>query len=813
MSRIRAHRPVAIAATAGLLCALGATAVSQAAPVAEPAAAAESVRECDTAKKPSEGRYIVELDPASTSAEVQKASAEATKDGAFVRKRYQRAFKGFAGTLSREALQQLREDPDVVSIVRDNLTCAADDGPVHALGAAAVQSPAIFGLDRIDQRNLPVNNQFNYATDGTGVTVYVLDTGIRATHQEFALSPSGTRVAAGENFVDDGPDTTADCDGHGTHLAGSIGGKTYGVAKNVTLVPVRVLDCDGYGWDSEIIAGMEWIMAQRAAIADPKPPMVANMSFGGDASNQFDMAVRALNTSGVTVVAAAGNEYDNACYYSPGREPVALTVGATDNLDRRPSFSNFGSCVDLFAPGVNIASAGHTSDTAVRTFSGSSMSTAFGSGVAAAYLQTNPAATPAQVRTALQNAATTGVVSNAGRNSPNRLLYSPPAVGPDLQLTKSAPSRVAPGAALAYSLTVSNLGSAPANNVTVVDTLPVGVSLSPAQVGALPVACVYDPAPAQDTVTCSIGVLAPGVNQAIPFTATAPATEGTILNSATAAMSPETDPTPANNVANASTVVVNPSANLTVAKTASPQTVAPGGTISYSVAVTNNGPDTANNVTILDTLPAAVSMTALQQAALPVGCAYADLAQDTVTCTGGNLAAMASGATATRAFEVTVAPGTANGSTLTNTVTVTAAGGPTDPSIPNTATTNTTVSTAPTCFGSPATITGSGPGGRTFRGTSGPDVIIGTSGNDKIDGWRGDDKICGGGGDDDILGYDGADQIEGGTGNDRIEGEGGSDAIDGGDGYDRCYGGPNSDTLVNCEIQRQSVEKGMQPRR
>ncbi|MDT8323727.1 MAG: S8 family serine peptidase [Bacteroidota bacterium] len=315
--------------------------------------------------------------------------------------RYHRAIKGFCATLPPQALEGLRHNPRIDYIEAD--------GPVSIFVA---QSPVpSWGLDRIDTRNLNLDNTYNYVDDGSGVTAYILDTGIMYTHSEF-----GTRASfAFDAFNGNG----ADCNGHGTHVAGTIGGGTTGVAKNVTLKSVRVLDCNGSGTISGVIAGVDWV-AQNAVA-----PAVANMSLGGSASSALDAAVAGATTQGITFVVSAGNNNRDACQFSPAREPTAITVGATGSDDKRASYSNYGSCVDIFAPGTSITSAYYTSASAYATMSGTSMAAPHVAGVAALYLQNNTSASPSQVSAAVVSNASQGVmIGNIGRNSPNLLLYS-----------------------------------------------------------------------------------------------------------------------------------------------------------------------------------------------------------------------------------------------------------------------------------------------------------------------------------------------------------------------------------------------------
>jgi len=270
---------------------------------------------------------------------------------------------------------------------------------------------ASWGLDRIDQRDLPLDASFSAARSGEGVTAYVIDTGIRRDHVEF----SG-RLTSGYSVINDGFGSD-DCNGHGTHVAGTIGGSSFGVAPGVTLVSVRVLGCDGSGTVSGAIQGLDWVASNASG------PAVANLSLGSGPSASFDAAVANLSSAGVTVIVAAGNDNRDACEVSPARAPSAFTVGATTRSDARSSFSNYGSCVDVFAPGSAIVSAYATSATASVSMSGTSMAAPHVAGAAAQYLQGAPTATPAQVRDAISANATVNVLSALGSGSPNRLLY------------------------------------------------------------------------------------------------------------------------------------------------------------------------------------------------------------------------------------------------------------------------------------------------------------------------------------------------------------------------------------------------------
>ncbi|HEX7189848.1 MAG TPA: S8 family peptidase [Actinomycetes bacterium] len=351
-------------------------------------------------------RYIVVMDKTVTAAQRSNAADQARANGGQVHFRYSSALKGFAATLPARAVDRLRANPNVSYIEAD-----------QRVSADATQSPATWGLDRIDQRALPLNNSYTYTPTGSGVNAYVIDTGIRRTHSQF-----GGRAFSGYTAINDGRGSD-DCNGHGTHVAGTVGGSTYGVAKAVRLYAVRVLDCAGNGTDSGVIAGVDWVTANKVR------PAVANMSLGGGISTALDNAVTNSINSGVTYAVAAGNDGLNACNYSPARAAAAITVGSTTSTDARSSFSNYGTCLDLFAPGSSITSSWYTSDTATNTISGTSMATPHVAGVAALYLQGNTGAAASTVRDAIVNTSTANVVTSAGTGSPNRLLYSPLTTG------------------------------------------------------------------------------------------------------------------------------------------------------------------------------------------------------------------------------------------------------------------------------------------------------------------------------------------------------------------------------------------------
>ena len=390
-------------------------------------------------------RYIVRfksnVDPTSTGGSLARGAKGK------LNRTFSKVFSGAVMTIPKRALASVAKNPNVLSIEPDTNVALTPSDPVQQLNAT-------WGLDRINQRALPLDGTYSAPSAASGTRSYIIDTGVLGGHADF-----GSRVVSGFDAISGG-NGWGDCNGHGTHVAGTVGGTTYGVAKQTTIVPVRVLDCGGSGTISGVIAGLDWVAGQHVA----GTLAVANMSLGGGASTSLDAAVNNLISRGVTVVVAAGNSSADACSYSPARVANAITVGATTSTDSRASYSNFGSCVDVFAPGSSITSAWYTSTTATAVLSGTSMASPHVAGVAAVTLAIKGAQSPSQVAAAITAAATADVVTSPGTGSPNLLAFvstgssTPVAAAPD---KPNSPSVLAQRRAISAAWSLPDDGGSP----------------------------------------------------------------------------------------------------------------------------------------------------------------------------------------------------------------------------------------------------------------------------------------------------------------------------------------------------------------
>ncbi|MFF3647651.1 S8 family peptidase [Streptomyces sp. NPDC002181] len=465
MSAIRhtRRRIAGLGATAVAALALGAAA---ALPASAADAGPQGVIENAGAPGAVAESYIVTLEDSAARSTADSGKAVARRYGATIGRTYSAALNGYSVKVSEAQARKLAADPAVKSVVQ-NRTFTVDEAQ------GTQPSPPSWGLDRIDQRPLPLDSSYTYPDKaGEGVTAYIIDTGVRISHTEF-----GGRASYGFDAIDN-DNTAQDGHGHGTHVAGTVAGNSYGVAKKAKIVGVRVLDNNGSGTTEQVVAGIDWV-TQHAV-----KPAVANMSLGGGADSALDTAVRNSIASGITYGVAAGNESTDASSKSPARVAEAITVGATTSTDAKAGYSNYGSILDIFAPGSSITSSWGTGDTATNTISGTSMATPHVVGAAALYLSQNPASTPAQVSAALVAAATPNVVTGPGSGSPNRLLYvgggtTPP--NPGKRFENTADYAVNDNATVESPVTVSGVaGNAPA-------TLSVSVDIKHTYIGDLKV--------------------------------------------------------------------------------------------------------------------------------------------------------------------------------------------------------------------------------------------------------------------------------------------------------------------------------------
>ncbi|MFY1649777.1 S8 family peptidase [Solwaraspora sp. WMMB762] len=455
------------------------------------------------------GSYIVvfDEDKVDRGAVGRTARTFAAKHDGAVARTYSTALRGFEARLTEKAAKRLAAHP-AVDYVQQNRTVTL----------AATQTPTpSWGLDRIDQTALPLDNSYTYPNSGSGVTAYIIDTGIRFSHNDF-----GGRAVTGFDAVDGG--SADDGNGHGTHVAGTVGGTAYGVAKGVTLVGVRVLNSSGSGTYAGVIAGIDWVTADHAA----GEPAVANMSLGGGFDQGVNDAVTRSIADGVVYSLAAGNSNANACNYSPAATPDAITVGATTSTDARASYSNWGTCLDIFAPGSSITSAWHTSNSATNTISGTSMAAPHVAGAAALALAANPGYTPQQIRDLLVDDATSNAVSNPGSGSPNKLLYigdfEPPTQDFTLAVTPTS-GAVDPGDSVTATVSTTTTIGAPHTVTLGVTGLPSGATatFSPSSVtsgGSATLTIATTTGAATGVFPLTVVGTGPETAQSAPFTLT-----------------------------------------------------------------------------------------------------------------------------------------------------------------------------------------------------------------------------------------------------------------------------------------------------
>lgn len=406
-----------------------------------------------------DGSYIVTFKDSVARGDIPGAAkALAGRHAGSLRYTYTAALRGFAVRMPEDQAKKLAADPSVARVEADAVAYAVD----------TQTNPPSWGLDRVDQRDLPVDKKYTYATTASDVNAYVVDTGIRMSHRDF-----GGRAVSGYDFIDNDSDAS-DCQGHGTHVAGTVGGGSYGVAKGVKLIGVRVLNCQGTSGNTwaPVLAGVDWVTKNAAK------PAVANMSIGGGKTQSVNDAVASSIASGVTWVVAAGNNNADSCSYSPSSTPSAITVGATNSRDARATgwsngqASNYGSCLDVFAPGDGIVSSSNSGDSNAQSMSGTSMASPHVAGAAALLLSANPSWTPAQVRDKLVADATSGKVTDARPGSPNELLYTGGGTNPPTgkKFENTDDHQIRDNATVESPLTVTGVtGNAPSDLAVTVD--------------------------------------------------------------------------------------------------------------------------------------------------------------------------------------------------------------------------------------------------------------------------------------------------------------------------------------------------------